>query len=289
MKAFKGKVNKDQFIKEIKWHMEQDAFLQGTYIEDNKNNFRGCAVGCSINSINRLLGTSYNYDEHIDMVETLQIPEWLVRLEDKIFEGLSEKDSKEWPLRFSEAINVGADLDKIKPEFLVYVLESIPGTHEFVHRAIALWKRDDLYSDAWKKESCAVYNDAADAANAANAANAATANATANAYAAFATAYAAYAAYAADAAAAFANANANAYANAAADTANATAYAANAANAVSAVSAAAYAANANADAANAVRAANACANAADARAEKRGEIYKKFSDKLIELMKNCED
>ena len=240
MKAFTKKVNKDEFIKEIKWHKEQDAFMRGTYNEGNKNNFKGCAVGCSINSINRLLGTAYDYDEHIDMAETLQIPEWLVRLEDKIFEGLSEKDSKEWPLRFSEAINVGDDLDKIKPAFLVYVLESIPGTHEVVHRAIALWKRDDLYSDAWKKESCAVYNAAA---------------------------YAAYAAYAADAAAAFANANANAYANAAADTANATAYAANAANAV--------------------RAANACANAADAGAEKRGEIYKKVSDKLIELMREC--
>ena len=225
MKAFKGKVNKDQFIKEIKWHMEQDAFMRGTYNEGNKNNFRGCAVGCSINSINRLLGTSYNYDEHIDMVETLQIPEWLVRLEDKIFEGLSEKDSKEWPLRFSEAINVGADLDKIKPEFLVYVLEFMPKSpisSKAVNRAIALWKRDDLYGDAWKKESCAVYNDAADAA------------------------------YAADAAAAFANANANAnaYANAAADTANATAYAANA-------------------------------------GREREEIYKKFSDKLIELMREC--
>jgi len=248
MKAFTGKVTKDQFIKEIKWHKEQDAFIKGTYTENNKNNFRGCAVGCSINSINNLLGTAYDYDEHLDMAETLQIPEWLVRIEDKIFEGLSEKDSKEWPLRFSEAINVGADLDKIKPAFLVYVLESITVTHEVVHRAIALWKRDDLYSNAWKKESRAVY-----AANAANAA------ANAAAYAANAANAAAYAAYAANAAnAAYV---ANAYA------ANATA------------NAAAYAANAAADA----------ANAADAGAEKRGEIYKKFSDKLIELMKNCED
>jgi len=260
MKAFKGKVNKDQFIKEIKWHMEQDAFMRGTYNEGNKNNFRGCAVGCSINSINRLLGTAYGYGEHIDMAETLQIPEWLVRLEDKIFEGLSEEESKEWPLRFSEAINVGADLDKIKPAFLVYVLESMPKSpisSKAVDRAIALWKRDDLYSNAWKKESRDIYNDAADAA------------------------YAADADYAA-----FATANATAYANA---YAIANAYATATANANAIANAAAYAANANADAANAVRAANACANAADARAEKRGEIYKKFSDKLIELMKNCED
>ena len=245
MKAFKGKVNKDEFIKEIKWHKEQDAFMRGTYNEGNKNNFKGCAVGCSINSINKLLGTAYEYDEHIDMAETLQVPEWLVRLEDKIFEGLSEKDSKEWPLRFSEAINEGADLDKIKPEFLVYVLESMPGAHEFVHRAIALWKRDDLYSNAWKKESCAVYDDAADAAYAADA-------------------YDAAAAYAYAAANATANANdyANAYANACAI------------------------ANANANAT-----ANAAAYAAYAAGagREREEIYKKFSDKLIELIKNCGD
>ena len=215
--------------------MEQDAFMRGTYTENNKNNFRGCAVGCSIYSINKLLGTAHDYDEHVDMAETLQIPEWLVRLEDKIFEGLSEKDSKEWLLRFSEAINEGADLDKIKQEFLVYVLESIPGAHEFVHRATALWKRDDLYSDAWKKESRDIYDDAADAAYAADAADAAfaTANATANAY---------------DYANAYANAYAIAYANANA-TANAAAYAA-------------------------------------AAEREREEIYKKFSDKLIELIKN---
>ena len=41
MKAFKGKVNKDEFIKEIKWHKEQDAFMRGTYNEGNKNNFKG--------------------------------------------------------------------------------------------------------------------------------------------------------------------------------------------------------------------------------------------------------
>ena len=241
MKAFKGKVNKDEFIKEIKWHKEQDAFMRGTYNEGNKNNFKGCAVGCSINSINRLLGTSYNYDEHIDMVETLQIPEWLVRLEDKIFEGLSEKDSKEWPLRFSEAINVGADLDKIKPAFLVYVLESMPKSpisSKAVNRAIALWKRDDLYSNAWKKESRAVYDTAANAA-------AYAANATANA----------------------ANAAADAAADAA-DTADAAVYAADAA-----VYAAAYAAYAAAYAVCAGR--------------EREEIYKRFSDKLIELMREC--
>jgi hypothetical protein len=248
MKAFTGKVNKDEFIKEIKWHMEQDAFMRGTYNENNKNNFKGCAVGCSINSINRLLGTAYDHDEHVDMAETLQIPEWLVRLEDKIFEGLSEEESKEWPLRFSEAINVGANLDKIEPAFLVYVLESMPKSpisSKAVNRAIALWKRDDLYSDAWKKESRAIYDDAADAAYAADAAdvaNAATANATANAY---------------DYANAYANACAIAYANANA------------------------AANATANAANAA------ANAVVSARVKKEETYKKFSDKLIELMREC--
>ena len=241
MKAFTGKVTKDEFIKEIKWHKEQDAFIKGTYTEGNKNNFRGCAVGCSIYSINKLLGTAYDYGEHIDMAETLQIPEWLVRLEDKIFEGLSEKDSKEWPLRFSEAINVGADLDKIKPAFLVYVLESMPKSpisSKAVNRAIALWKRDDLYSDAWKKESRAVYDTAANAA-------AYAANATANA----------------------ANAAADAAADAA-DTADAAVYAADAA-----VYAAAYAVYAAAYAVCAGR--------------EREEIYKRFSDKLIELMREC--
>ncbi len=54
---------------------------------------------------------------------TLGIPEWLARLEDCIFEGLSKKRSKKWPLEFSDAINIGADLNKIKIPFIVFILE----------------------------------------------------------------------------------------------------------------------------------------------------------------------
>ena len=123
MKAFTQGIKKTEFIKEIKWHQEQDKVLQGTYGQSTNGDWRGCAVGCSIHSINRLKGKDYETDDHSIYESELGIPEWLARLEDTIFEGLPKEKAKKWPLRFAKAIKVGADLDPVKWE--VYSLYTL--------------------------------------------------------------------------------------------------------------------------------------------------------------------
>lgn len=160
MKAYQGIISKEEFIKELEWHYEQDNFVQGQYFEDG----RGCAVGCSLESISRKKNLEIELDDHAQYPKLLGIPEWLARLEDTIFEGLYKKDAKEWPLRFSKAIEPGQDLEKIKAPFIVYVLESnlerlqderFKEQKAAVERCINLWQRDDLYSDEWERERSA--------------------------------------------------------------------------------------------------------------------------------------
>jgi len=43
-------------VAEIKAHREADQIIQGTYGEGNNGDWKGCAVGCSIHSLNRKLG-----------------------------------------------------------------------------------------------------------------------------------------------------------------------------------------------------------------------------------------
>jgi len=120
MEAYTKTISKEDFIKELKWHQAQDNFIKGTYFEDG----RGCAVGCSLESIARTKGLKLSFCSHKEYEAHLGIPEWLARVEDRFFEGVSVGRSKQWPLEFAEAINTGANLEKAKIPFLIFVVES---------------------------------------------------------------------------------------------------------------------------------------------------------------------
>jgi len=113
---------KENFLEEIRKHQEADAVIQGTYgdIEDGK--WKGCAVGCSLKSMSKIKGEEIKTDAQERYEDLLGVPQVLARLEDGIFEGLPEEDAKKWPLKFSEAINVGADLSLVWPKFAKYIL-----------------------------------------------------------------------------------------------------------------------------------------------------------------------
>jgi len=211
--AYKGdKELKDKFIKELEWHAKQDAFLQGTYGKGQGDNFRGCAVGCGVNSLNRINGTNLDTDSHKAYEDMLGIPETLAHLEDRIFEGLPAKDAKKWPLQFANAIPVGADLSMVVPKFMVWLMKDLEKyTQPRSDQRRALQRVRKLYKRriAGEEVSDQEFADAADAAyaaaDAAYAADAAAYAAADAAYAAYAAAYAAartaaaaaYAAYAA--------------------------------------------------------------------------------------------
>ena len=114
---------KTDFVKEIKWHQDQDKLIKGTYAEGSNGDFRGCAVGCSIHSLNRLKHKKYSTSNHAIYETELGLPEWLARLEDTIFEGLPNKEAMQWPLQFSKAIPVGVDLEPVKWQFCAYLMK----------------------------------------------------------------------------------------------------------------------------------------------------------------------
>ena len=118
-------ITKEEFVKNLKWHQEQDAFVAGAYDAEDGLTFKGCAVGCSIHSIQLALKTKEDlkYSDHSLYERYLGVPAWIAHLEDTIFEGLPVDRQKTWPVEFGEAINVGADLDKIKHPFLIFLME----------------------------------------------------------------------------------------------------------------------------------------------------------------------
>ena len=247
MLAFHGdKKVKAKYLKRVRMHAKADEIVKGTYWNKGK----GCAVGCTVHSA-----------DHGAFETELGIPKTLARLEDGIFEGLPNELAKTWPERFLKSIKVGADLSKVGPKFLVWLLEDViqyakPDGKVAIQAVVDLYKRqingEVITRTQWldARSAAAAADDAAYAAYTAYAAAYA-------AYAAYAAAYAAYAAYAADAAAAAYAADADA-AYAAADAAAA------------AADAAAYAAAADA-----------------ARKTAREGARVKQAEKLLELLKEC--
>jgi len=124
MKAFHNDAKlKSDLLVEITKHEQADAIIKGSYGSKGENGiFKGCAVGCSIESYNKLKGLGLSTTDHSVYESEFGIPRVLAHLEDGFFEGMSETDGKTWPRQFIEAVPVGADLSLVWPKFAVWML-----------------------------------------------------------------------------------------------------------------------------------------------------------------------
>jgi hypothetical protein len=124
MKSFKNKESlKTMMVEETVAHRKGDRVIQGTYTYGSAGEWKGCAVGCAIHSLNKKLNKNYSHSDHSVYEIELGIPEWLARLEDTLFEGLTTEKSKMWPENFIRAIPVGVDLNPVKYQFCIYLLK----------------------------------------------------------------------------------------------------------------------------------------------------------------------
>lgn len=108
LRAFHGDdAIKATYLARVHAHRLADDIRHGFYWEDGK----GCAVGCTVHS-----------GDHSAYETELGIPRIIARLEDRIFEGMGNGNSQEWPERFLSAIPVGANLSLVWPRFAVWLL-----------------------------------------------------------------------------------------------------------------------------------------------------------------------
>ncbi len=189
-------------LAQVRAHEAADEITKGIYWEGGK----GCAVGCTVHS-----------SSHAAYETEMGIPRMLARLEDRIFEGMPNDKAKLFPVRFIEAIPVGADLSLVGWKFLHWLIVDVTEkfgtelTRKGVAPAIEILRQkaagEPVSKDAaWAADAAArAAAWAADAADAAARAAARAARAAARAAAAWAADAAAWAAdaaaWAADAAA----------------------------------------------------------------------------------------
>ena len=110
---FNDQAIKNRHIEQAKRHYELDMLVTGTYEYIQNDFFRGCSVGCFAHEIKPNF-KSEAIDPHQIVAEYLNLPEWLIRLQDTIFEGLPPDERKEWHVQLAEAIPVGKDLEPVR-------------------------------------------------------------------------------------------------------------------------------------------------------------------------------
>jgi len=110
-------VTKAQLLESLRRHASADAFMRGTYGEEDGGTFKGCAVGCTLHEF------SESTDNHSAYERLFGIPEAVARLEDAIFEKAEGHTT--WPIEFVEAIPVGADLSQVADRLKLFCLKEI--------------------------------------------------------------------------------------------------------------------------------------------------------------------
>src|SRR5436309_5717725 len=98
---------KARYLNRVQAHEAADEIIHGKYWERGK----GCAIGCSIHS-----------SDHRKYETELGIPLMLARLEDRLFEGMGNGNSKQFPAQFLAAAPIGADLSRVGWQFLYWLL-----------------------------------------------------------------------------------------------------------------------------------------------------------------------
>ena len=96
-------------VAQAEHHFAADMLLAGTYGENDDGAFKGCSVGCFAHDIDPKAD-----DYHATVASARFLPEWLIQLQDAIFEGLSETDRKAFHVEIAKRIPRGVDLEKVQ-------------------------------------------------------------------------------------------------------------------------------------------------------------------------------
>jgi hypothetical protein len=101
---------KAEHVAQAEHHAAADMLASGTYGQGSGAEFRGCSVGCFAHEIDPNRYGSW----HETVAEARGLPEWLVRLQDSMFEGLPADDRASFHVQLAKRIPVGVSLAPVQ-------------------------------------------------------------------------------------------------------------------------------------------------------------------------------
>ena len=104
-----NKATKAKLVEGLKHHHHLDQIQQGDWFDPDTN--KGCHIGCCGDVFN----LPPQQDNFTQLAQVLDVPEWFLRLQEKIFEGLPQSQAKQFSLDVVQAIPTDYDLNQIRP------------------------------------------------------------------------------------------------------------------------------------------------------------------------------
>ena len=114
---------KSSWIKVMQSHQDADRITQGLWWDGSK----GCFFGCAMEENNVDLK---------NVARIMNLPLWLVRLAERIHEGLSTEEAVCWPVRLLKSIPTNADVSDVPNDLTIMRLLKLSKKHPSVSREI---------------------------------------------------------------------------------------------------------------------------------------------------------
>jgi hypothetical protein len=98
-----------QYVAHAQAHYDADMLRAGTYGEGSGKAFKACSIGCFAHDLSILS------DWHAGLAQHYAVPEWLLRLQDSMFEGLPKSDRASFHVDLARRVAAcaGRDLSRI--------------------------------------------------------------------------------------------------------------------------------------------------------------------------------
>jgi hypothetical protein len=91
-------------LERAKRHYAADTLIKGTYGRTN-GSFKGCSIGCELSELTGCgdIEDAY-FNRHSDLADLTGVPEWLLHLQDRLFEGLPDGENRDWHVQIAQAL-----------------------------------------------------------------------------------------------------------------------------------------------------------------------------------------
>ena len=120
--------NKDYWVSTMQEHQDSDRLIAGEWFrEDSETEFKGCFFGCAMQTDESPLEKA---------IEAMGLPDWLIYLSEKIYEGLPQDERILFPVRLLESIPVGKNLEPIKHKLAITRLTKLATENNRVSECI---------------------------------------------------------------------------------------------------------------------------------------------------------
>jgi hypothetical protein len=156
------KATLEQVVNELKVHQRLDHYVQGTYDTNAGGEFRGCSIGCAVESLCRLEGRPFETGNAPKELERIGVPQTLSRMIEFVFERLPYAEAVQYSIDAHEAMIGKTKLDDVMRQQHIWMLERLNSPH--CNRVLYLLKNNGTQDEF--REAAKAAKDAADAADA---------------------------------------------------------------------------------------------------------------------------